>query len=345
MLAGDHEEAVASGREAFRMAEQLGLDDLMAHALNNIGVSRTGLGDVAGIDDIRRSAAIAAEANASYELCRAYNNLGALLTGMGNLEEGWTARTECGRLAERFGQGIWVRWLLGADSVNAYWWGDWTESARVADQFIVDAEASSHYQTPLLLAVRARMRMARNQIEEAVRDTGKGLELSRATKDRQSLSAVLGLASFTLLEAGRAEEAGQLADEFLESMQMRGIGFEAVTLPTFAWSLVGLGRADELSEALRPKLHSRWSQAALAVAKGDFRGAADICGDMGTKADEAYARLRAAEALLADGLPVEAEDQLERAVAFYRSVGATRYLQQAEALVAADVSKTGTEPP
>jgi hypothetical protein len=80
------------------------------------------------------------------------------------------------------------------------------------------------------------------------------------------------------------------------------------------------------------------------VIEGDFRRAADDCQEMGSKPDEAYARLRAAEALLADGLPDEAEEQLERAVSFYRSVGATRYLQLAEALVAADVSKTGTEP-
>jgi class 3 adenylate cyclase/tetratricopeptide (TPR) repeat protein len=344
MLAGEDEEAVASGREAFRMAEELGLNDLMAHALDNIGASRVSLGDVAGIEDIRRGAAIAAEANASYELCRAYNNLGALLTTLGDLEEGWEAQGECGRVAERFGQGIWTRWLIAADVSTAYWQGEWSESIRVGDRFILDAEASSHYETPQVLAFRARMKMAGNQVEEATRDAEKALQLSRATKDRQSLSTVLGFGSFTLLEAGKADEAGELAGEFLAALRSRGLGSEAVSLPTLAWTLVALGRTDGLVDAFAAKSHSRWAQAAQAVIEGNFRRAADVCQEMGSKPDEAYARLRAAEALLADGLPDEAEGQLERAVSFYRSVGATRYLQQAEALVAADVSRTGTEP-
>jgi hypothetical protein len=47
---------------------------------------------------------------------------------------------------------------------------------------------------------------------------------------------------------------------------------------------------------------------------------------------EAYARLRAAEQLAAEGRRAEADDQLARAVAFFREARATRWLRQAEAL-------------
>ena len=51
--------------------------------------------------------------------------------------------------------------------------------------------------------------------------------------------------------------------------------------------------------------------------------------------DEAYARLKAADKLLAEGRRTEADAQLERALFLYRSVGATHYVREGEALLAA----------
>jgi hypothetical protein len=56
---------------------------------------------------------------------------------------------------------------------------------------------------------------------------------------------------------------------------------------------------------------------------------------MGSLPDEALARLRAADKLVADGRRAEADEQLGRALAFFRSVGATVYVREAEALLAA----------
>jgi len=39
--------------------------------------------------------------------------------------------------------------------------------------------------------------------------------------------------------------------------------------------------------------------------------------------------------LVRDGRRAEADEQLQRALGFYRSVGATRYVREAEALLAA----------
>ena len=49
---------------------------------------------------------------------------------------------------------------------------------------------------------------------------------------------------------------------------------------------------------------------------------------------EAYTRLRAAEAMTAAGNHTDARGHLEPALAFYRSVGATRYIREAESLLA-----------
>jgi hypothetical protein len=50
---------------------------------------------------------------------------------------------------------------------------------------------------------------------------------------------------------------------------------------------------------------------------------------------EAFYRLRAAEQLVVEGRRAEADDQLGPALGFYRSVGATRYVREGEALLAA----------
>ena len=46
-------------------------------------------------------------------------------------------------------------------------------------------------------------------------------------------------------------------------------------------------------------------------------------------------RLRAAESFAAQGKRREADEQLDRALTFFRSVGATRYVREGEALLAA----------
>jgi hypothetical protein len=48
----------------------------------------------------------------------------------------------------------------------------------------------------------------------------------------------------------------------------------------------------------------------------------------------AAVRLRAARAYAAQGRPAEAAEQLAPALAFYREVGASAYLREAEALLA-----------
>jgi hypothetical protein len=56
---------------------------------------------------------------------------------------------------------------------------------------------------------------------------------------------------------------------------------------------------------------------------------------MGAATEEARVRLWLAEALVRQNRRAEADTQLQRALAFYRSVGATRYIREGEALLAA----------
>ena len=80
---------------------------------------------------------------------------------------------------------------------------------------------------------------------------------------------------------------------------------------------------------------SRWVGVADAIARGELERAANRCADIGTLPDEAYVRLVAAKALADAGRHEDAEDQLERALSFHRSVGADAYVREAEQVAAA----------
>jgi hypothetical protein len=74
---------------------------------------------------------------------------------------------------------------------------------------------------------------------------------------------------------------------------------------------------------------------ALFGASGDLVSAADILGGLAALPDEAFYRLRAAQQFVAAGRRSDADEQLDRALGFFRSVRATRYVREGEALLAA----------
>ncbi len=67
---------------------------------------------------------------------------------------------------------------------------------------------------------------------------------------------------------------------------------------------------------------------------GDPRRAAEIYAKIGSRPDEAAARLEAARQLLADGREAEGQAELAAARSFYQEVGATAYLEEADYLLA-----------
>jgi hypothetical protein len=108
------------------------------------------------------------------------------------------------------------------------------------------------------------------------------------------------------------------------------------TLVDVAWLMRDLDRRRDLLRILDTiPVATPWVDAARAIADGEFVRAAQALGQMGHASGEADARLRAAEALMEEGRRAEADAQLAQALAFYRSVGATVYVQRGEALLAA----------
>jgi class 3 adenylate cyclase/tetratricopeptide (TPR) repeat protein len=337
MLAGRSDDAIRIGGEALRMAEQLGLHEIRAHALNNIGAARARIGDEQSFADLRRSIEIATSAN-SIEALRGYNNLGVQYLQLGDTRKAAAAWSAGWELARRYRGVPNARFLQSQLFSAAFGMGRWDEFLRLGEEFVAEA-GPGHYQSTLFVELRGRVRLARGDLAGALEDSEANLARSRAIKDPQRTQPALGFAAFALLTAGRVSECEERVEELLAEDPI-GLPVPNWVNPVLelAWILTGLGRGAEFLELVaRAERSTKWLEAATAFARGDLELAADICAEIGVVANEAYTRLRAAGKLLEEGRRADAEAQLQRALEFYRSVGATFYIREAEALMTAPV--------
>jgi hypothetical protein len=257
MLGEANELAIAIGEEALAMAESLGLDEIRAHALNNIGCAHMHAGDRRGLEELEQSIRIARAIN-SPECVRGYTNLSTIVADEGDLDHSWRLAAEGIQAAEQFGDARGLRWLRTFTLKEEYRRGHWDEAVRHANKWIEECEAGSpHYHEAEYRHVRALIRLARGTVEDALDDSEKAVAVARRAKD--------------------------------------------------------------------PK----------AIAADEFEDAADLLAEIGAAPNEALARLRAAQQLVKEGRRAEADVQLHKALAFFRSVEATKYIHEGETLLAA----------
>jgi class 3 adenylate cyclase/tetratricopeptide (TPR) repeat protein len=336
MLAGNSERAIPSGREALAMAERLGLEEIQAHALDNIGISRIQLGDRGGVEDLERSIEIADAIN-SVESARSYGNLASGLADLGELDRSWEMVAKARDRAERFGLDDWLLWLRGEGAYPHYYSGAWDESLEILDELIEEFLEHPFWMETPCRALRGQIRLARGDDALARADADRALELSQAGKDPQVVFPTLSVAARTVASSD-IEGARRLVTQILAEWEAGNwpSASEMSWLPDAAIVMVQAGAEAELLETLsRAHAHpSKWRRAAVAYASGDPAGAAEIYADIGTRPDEAYARLRAAELYLGDGRRTEADVELQKALAFWRAAGATAFVREGEALLA-----------
>jgi class 3 adenylate cyclase/tetratricopeptide (TPR) repeat protein len=338
MLASDYDEAVRLGAEALAMAEDLGLEELRASALSDIGGALASSGKTEeGFARQARAADVAAAANAAYELCRAKGNAAAHLWAEGRTREAARLWDEAAEAAIHYGQSTFVRWFRGVRLTNDFTLGRWDEALSGAEEFLAQVEAGSpHYLAPQAYAVRALVRLARDRREGVLADAEQAVMLARRAKDPQILFLTLAAAAHVYWETGAQQTASALAGEVVDAVAGgQPLGFAVSWIHVLAWTAAKAGRGSELAQALAEERQVPWVRAAMAFCTGDQASAAEICGELGVIAQEAYARLAAAQAFTSQGRRAEADAQLRRALGFYRSAGATRYIREGEALLPA----------
>ena len=297
------------------------------------------LGEREGLADLERCIEITEPG--SYERLRGFINLGSTLSELGELTRSAEVHAEGLREAERFGS---IRALCAGSkaerAVDEFLTGAWTEASTRAEEFLAEVEGGQpHYMEVGCAGTRAsQIRVARGDFDGALEDSERVLALQDVRQG--SAGALSRLSPYTRASCSRpGGERTRCAhvDEPARASARRARAASCPSGGSPSRSCSALSTAQRSSQPAleNVKIETRWQSAARAYAAGDFEEAAEHLGDMGARPDEAFARLRAAEAMAAAGRRPEADVQLERALAFYRSVGATVYIREAEGLFAA----------
>ena len=334
MMSGDFERGVKLGVESLRLADRLGLQSARARNLNSIGVSRVHEGDPRGLADLERAAEIAAAAH-SHEEVSAVANLAWMNAVLGDLRRSREVHERGLRLAEQLGVTSFVMWQRAELVVHCHWAGRWEEAVTTANDFLHQVEGGSpHYMAGACYFVLGEIELARGSLDGALANATRAVDASRAAGDPQTLNPAVAFAARAMLTAGDRAGANRAADELLALWSESGVRPVHESVDS-AWAFVELDRIDEFVQAVkRAKHQTLWHQAARRIAGGDFLGAADTYGKIGTVPDEAYARLRTAEAFVAKGRRADADVQLKLALPVFAQLGATAWSARAEELLA-----------
>ena len=330
-ISGDERRGLELSERALPLVEQVGDDELRSQVLNTIGMARVCLGDRAGIEDLRRSVALAEAANSPDLIHEAYNNLANMHWRLGQLDAASTALEQAKAADEQFGHASGLRWLVGEKMLGHHLSGEWNESLALADEVIAAAAESPHYQEGVARTIRSEILLSQGDLDSALTESERALELAREAGDAQVVGPALLQRANALAAAERLDEMDALLEEILRDHDL-----------TDPWQnglaplLVELGRGQELIGALGDDAPATpWVEAAQFLALGDFEKAAAIFGEIGARAVHAKAQVLHAEELVREGQRSEADAELNRALAYFRSIRAAAYAHRSEALLAA----------
>jgi tetratricopeptide (TPR) repeat protein len=331
-IGGDPSEGLRLATQALALAESLQDDELRAHTLATVGLAKSYLGDATGLQEEERALELAVAANspiagpiANNIAVRAYFDL--------DLRRARELFDEGRVIAERLGDASGTRWLRAQQISMAFQLGRWDDALSGAEEFIAECEGGSpHYLEGRTRLERGLIREARGDAEGAMADLSKALSLARSANDPQASMPVLGSVCVAFETRGLADEVRRIAHEMVELARTHAhTGAWAIT--DFLVSRIAHEYEPELRQALDETPDQPWKDLALACLDRDFVAAADIYARSGGVTAEALLRLRAAEELIESGLRAEGETQLQKALAFYRTVGASFYVERGEALL------------
>lgn len=330
-LAGEPD-ALGKAETALAMAEELGLEHMQVVALRRLAVAKAAAGDFVAATRLGEQSLDAALALHSPAAVRAGGNLASLYSDLGDLARAHELHEGALALARRIGGTNDLRWLLGEQVGELYFAGDWAAALAAADAFITDSERSPFFMEAPCRSVRAWIRLARGDVAGALDDAGRAAALGRRALNLQ-LAPVLSMQALCLLRAGRVGDADQIMSDLLRTTG-RNVHFGGrwcvLNLAIIAQEL---GRSATFVEfAADLTARTPWLEAGLHIVHDDWLRAADVMTAIGALPEMAYLRLRAGRQLRERGQGAESRIQLEQALAFFRRVGASAYMREAEDL-------------
>jgi tetratricopeptide (TPR) repeat protein len=331
MLDGDYEHSIETARRGLDLAEELSLEELEAHALTTIGSAKNALDVSSGNDELERALELALAIDSPLA-ANIVNNMSVEASARGDIAATGALMDEAAQLARRFGDADLLRFNRGNRIAITFLLGAWNDAALAAESFIAECASSPHYLESAVRAIRGDIRFARGDASGALDDWHRSVELAREVRDPQTLLPALLHSAAGRVQLGRSAEARALVSEALTVA--RAHPADAVYLYLVSPHAGTLEMRDELRDVLELAPASPWKTIAAASLESDFAHAAELLATSGSRTREAEVRLAAAELLFEHGRREDGETQLEQALDFYRSVGATFFVDRAEEILA-----------
>ncbi len=332
-LGDDNERAIRLASEALTMAEQLDLPHERAIALNTRGLARVALGDPqGGVADLEASIDVA-RGRSARELTRAIGNLASTLTGLGDLTRSRALTAEGLATVLDFGFGQPVVWFRAETANLLFLEGRWDEAEPILDELVARFDHTPFWLEPLAIAWLARLRLARGGDERLEAWIERAVSGGREAA-LQLACPVLGYSARIYAELGDPRSL-VLARELVEHAQRSPNAILPDDWLKDVWyALLRHDREGALEDLLQRFRQTPWVAAVAALVERNFGAAADLYESIGAPAAAADVRLWAAEWLAGQGRVIEADAEARRALAFWRTVGATRYVRAGETLLA-----------
>jgi class 3 adenylate cyclase/tetratricopeptide (TPR) repeat protein len=345
-LQGRYQDALRTADRALAQAAGLG-HARPPQALRMRGISRVGLGDLAGFDDLREAVALGIEAGGK-GVPGMYGDLASMLAttegpraGLQPLAEGISfARSRGQKAGERYLTGGMVNMLHGA--------GEHDEALRVAADLMPQVEAGDDITLLDIRTVEASISTLRGQGEPAPGLLDWIEATSRQTGDPQLIVSCLVPAAVARAGKGEGTAARSLLVEIEAYPGARENTNYAVALPSMVRTALQLGDL-VLAEQLVAGSEGPWpyarhalvaANAALAEGRGDTQAAGDAYADaadrwrrFGVLEEEGFALLGQGRSLIRLGRSADADLVLQQARSIFERLHAGPALAEVDALL------------
>ncbi len=174
----------------------------------------------------------------------------------------------------------------------------------------------------------------------ALRDQQRSFEIGKARHDRFQQLGTLASTAALYAELGRVDEARELAVQVPPLVREIGLHGALTRLALFADELgIHADLVDAAATKIGPRV-PRWRELIEHILAGELDAAADIVESTGNVTIGANLRRHRGLRLMAAGQTSDAVAELERTLAFYRSVDASAYVAEIETALASAQSES-----
>jgi DNA-binding CsgD family transcriptional regulator/tetratricopeptide (TPR) repeat protein len=349
-----HTPAARFAQEAIETAHQVGAVAVEAHALNTLALALSWMDDEPGaLSAMEESARLTEQGDDDENVARLWCNRSELLSSLGRLEEAATVARQGDAVLRHIGlaRGLGT-YAAGYASFPLVDLGCWDEARTLLDNAIDNAQSGWFRAWPL--QQRAWLNWLTGDLDEAERDLDEIQRLAPDLDESQFLAAQAQAVAAVAIETERWDTAVEKVAEAVrqlpvedghpvvhgETMTAAWLGLWAAAAWTqergpvgYAWLAPHLAEVDLLLTAAAARPLDRRTvrdQALLALCEAergrvagtanseDWRRAVDALDALGAVAQRAYARVRLAERLLAEGAArSDAADALNEAVSLF----------------------------